>query len=96
MSLFVVHHTHSAETCPAADRQMAPMLLTHLSRENARKFGVTIQSEAVIDGGHALYLIVEARDQESVKNYMQPFAQAGTLSVMPASLCEVVVNRGAC
>jgi Domain of unknown function (DUF3303) len=75
---------------------MAPMLLTHLSRENAKKFGVTIHSEAVIDGGHALYLIVDAANSESVTRYMEPFARAGTVSVMPASHCEVVVNRGAC
>ena len=31
MSLFVVEHQHSAETCPAGDPQMAPMLLQILS-----------------------------------------------------------------
>jgi hypothetical protein len=96
MPLFVVHHTHSPETCPAADRAAAPMLLQHLSKENAARFGVTIHGEAVIDGGHALYLIVDAGDREKVSRYMQPFAQAGSVTVMPASHCEVVVGRGAC
>ena len=72
---------------------MEPRLLSHLSRESAEKFGVTIHSEAVIDGGDALYLIVDAADRESVARYMEPFARAGAVSVMPASHCEVVVNR---
>ena len=32
MSLFVVKHQHGAETCPAGDPQMGPMLLQHLSK----------------------------------------------------------------
>ncbi len=75
---------------------MAPMLLAHLSRQNAQRFGVNIHSEAVIDGGHTLYLIVEAENRESVSKFMEPFAQAGTVEVLPASRCETVVERGEC
>jgi len=96
MSLFVVRHQHSPEHCPATDKQMAPILLTHLSRENAKQFGVTIQSEAVIDGAHTLYLIVDALDKDNVHRYMEPFARAGSVEVLPASRCETVVERGVC
>jgi hypothetical protein len=75
---------------------MAPMLLSQLWRQNARRFGVTIQSEAVIDGGHTLYLTVEAADRESVERFMNPFAQVGSVEVQAASRCEAVVERGAC
>jgi hypothetical protein len=75
---------------------MAPILLTHLSRENAKQFGVTIQSEAVIDGAHTLYLIVDALDKDNVHRYMEPFARAGSVEVLPASRCETVVERGVC
>ena len=35
MSLFVVKHQHSAETCPAGNPQMAPFLVQHVSPPNA-------------------------------------------------------------
>lgn len=96
MSLYVVQHQHPAEHCPARNSQMAPMLLAHLSPANAQQFGLTIKGEAVIDGGHTLYLIVDAPDQQRVREFMQPFAMAGSVDVMPASPCEVVVARGDC
>ncbi len=50
MSLFVVQHSHAAETCPAGHPEMGPMLVQHVSQENAAKFGVTVHSEAVAHG----------------------------------------------
>jgi hypothetical protein len=96
MPLFVVQHRHDAEHCPARDRQMAPMLLKHLSPANTAEYGLSIHGEAVVDGAHTLYLIVDAPSAENVSRFMQPFAQAGSVEILPASPCEVVVNRGAC
>ncbi len=96
MALYVVKHQHSSETCPARNREMGEMLLAHLSEENAEQNGLKINAEAVIDGAHMLYLIVESQDEQIVKKFMEPFAMAGSVDVMPASLCEVVVERGAC
>ena len=42
---------------------MGAMLLNHLSRPNVRRHGVQIQGEAVVQGEHTLYLIVEADDE---------------------------------
>ncbi|MGH2567984.1 MAG: DUF3303 domain-containing protein [Bacteroidota bacterium] len=96
MSLFLVKHQHPADRCPAGDKHFAPMLLSHLASENAKKFGVTIQGEAVIDGQHTLFLIAEAADRSSVDRFMQPFYQAGSVEILPSSSCEAVVNRGTC
>ncbi len=96
MSLFVVEHHHSPDHCPAGDKQMGPKLLTHLSRSNAAKFGVKIQSEAVVNGAHTLYLIVEASSEDGVRKFMEPFSRAGSVDVKQASHCETVVQRGAC
>lgn len=96
MALFVVQHKHNEETCPAQDPQMGQMLLQHLSPENAATFGVKIHGDAVVDGGHALYAIVEASGQPQVDAFFAPFAQAGKVNVMPASSCEVVVERRGC
>jgi hypothetical protein len=96
MPLFLVKHQHPADRCPAGDKEIAPMLLSHLAADNAKQFGITIHGEAVVDRSHSLYLIVEAPEIESVDRFMQPFYQAGTVEIFPSSSCETVVNRGAC
>jgi hypothetical protein len=57
---------------------------------------VDIRSEAVVDGQHTFYLIAEAEDSGKVEAFMTPFAQAGSVEVLPASHCEQVVARAAC
>jgi len=96
MALFVARHQHQADRCPAADPQMGPMLLQHLSPENASGHGVTIQAEAVVNDAHTLYLIVEAGSGDLVDGFMAPFAQVGSVEVLPASSCEAVIGRGGC
>ena len=96
MSLYVVQHKHTDSTCPARNREMGPMLLTYLSGESAGEYGVKINSEAVVDGAHTLYLIVEAADKGQVEKFMEPFTRVGSVEILPASVCEVVVERGSC
>ena len=96
MSLYFVRHQHSAETCPAKDPVAGNMLLSHISPMNARKFGVQIHGDAVLDGQHTFVLILEADDKAKIDNFMQPFAQAGPVEITPASTCEVVVERAGC
>ena len=96
MSLYFVRHQHSPETCPAKDPQMGAMLLTHISPMNARKFGVNLIGDAVLDGQHTFVIIAEADDPGNIKNFMQPFSMAGPVEITPASTCEVVVERLGC
>ncbi len=96
MALFVVQHKHAAETCPAGHPEMGPMLVQHVASESASKFGVNIQSHAVVDGAHTFYLIVDAQSEENVRNFMAPFSQMGSVDILPASTCERVVERGKC
>ena len=96
MSLYFVRHVHTPETCPAKDPNMGQMLLTHLSPLNARKFGIDIHGDVVLDNQHTLVLIVDAADRGQLDNFMQPFQMAGTVEVWPASSCEVVVDRAGC
>jgi hypothetical protein len=96
MTLFVAIHHHAPERCPAGDPSMSPMLLNHLSTANAAKFGVSIRAEAVANDKHTLYLIAEAGDGEQMSQFLGPFAQVGSVELMPASPCEVVINRGGC
>ena len=96
MSLYFVRHQHTPETCPAKNPEMGQMLLQHLSKANARKFGVDLIGDAVLDGQHTLVLIADVEDKEYLENYMQPFQQAGSVEILPASTCEAVVARQGC
>ena len=96
MSLFVVQHIHDAEVCPAGHPEMGPMLLQHIAQGNAAKLGITMRGDAVLDGQHTFYLILEASDTDKVQEFMSPFAQMGSVEIWPANSCEVVVNRGHC
>src|SRR6266852_6270811 len=96
MALFVIRHHHPAESCPAKDPYAGAMLLNHLSRPNVRQHGVEIRGEAVVQGEHTLYLIVEASDEDRLRAFMQPFQMAGSLDIYPASTCVRVVANGGC
>ena len=96
MSLYVIKHQHDPESCPAMDPRMAPILLSELSEENASKFGIKIHGEAVVNGEHTFYLIVDAPDEITVNNFMSLFTQAGIVDVYPSSPCKSVVERGVC
>lgn len=96
MALFVVRHQHAAERCPARDPYMGATLLNYLSRPNVSQHGVRIQGEAVVDGEHTAYFIVEAEDESRVREFMQPFQMAGSLDIYPASTCARVVASGGC
>ena len=96
MALFIVRHQHEPDRCPATDPYMGATLLNYLSRPNVRKHGVIIQGEAVVRGEHTLYMIVESSDESQVREFMQPFAMAGSLDVYPAATCAGVVASGGC
>ena len=96
MALFIVRHQHAAERCPARDPYIGATLLNHLSRPNVRQHGLKIQGEAVVQGEHTLYLIVEAQDERGLREFMRPFQLAGSLDVYPASTCARVVASGGC
>jgi DMSO/TMAO reductase YedYZ molybdopterin-dependent catalytic subunit len=75
---------------------MGAMLLNHLSRPNVRRHGLEIQGEAVVQGEHTLYVIVQAGDESQVREFMRPFQMAGSLDIYPASTCARVVASGGC
>ena len=96
MALYVVRHQHPADRCPAQDPYMGAELLNHLSRPNVRQHGLQIQGEAVVQGQHTFYLIVDAADEVALRAFMQPFAMAGSVDIYPASTCARVVASGGC
>jgi DMSO/TMAO reductase YedYZ molybdopterin-dependent catalytic subunit len=96
MALFIVRHEHEPDRCPATDPDQGAALLNLLSREQVRRHGVDIKGEAVVQGEHTLYLIVESADQRCVETLLEPFAAAGSVEIHPASTCARVVASGGC
>jgi len=94
MALFIVQHRHEANNCPARNPELGRMLLKHLA--SARDYKIEIKSEGVVDGSHKLFLFIESENRENVENFMKPFSQFGEVEILPASLCELVVERGGC
>ena len=96
MGLFIVRHQHPVEGCPAQDPLLGASLLNHLSRPNVRRFGLQIHGEAVVQGEHTMYMIVEAADEGRLRAFLQPFQMAGSVDIYPASTCVRVVASGGC
>jgi DMSO/TMAO reductase YedYZ molybdopterin-dependent catalytic subunit len=96
MALFVVRHQHAPDRCPAEDPYLGAGLLNYLSRPNVRQLGLQIHGEAVVQGEHTFYLIVEASDEGRVRTFMAPFQMAGSVDIYPASTCARVVASGGC
>lgn len=96
MALFVVRHQHEPDRCPALDPEAGAGLLNYLSRPNVKQHGITIKGEAVVQGEHTFFLIAEASDEAQLRRFMQPFSQAGSLDIYPASTCAMVVASGGC
>jgi DMSO/TMAO reductase YedYZ molybdopterin-dependent catalytic subunit len=96
MALYIVRHQHDAEHCLAADPTAGAEFLHYLSRPSVSQHGVEVKAEAVIQGEHTLYMIVESSHEGSVREFMKPFASVGTVDVYPASTCAGVVASGGC
>src|SRR4051812_42657646 len=96
MALFVVRHQHAADHCPAQNPYVGAELLIHLSRPSAKKHGVRIQGEAVIQNEHTFYLILEAADEGGLRAFLRPLQMAGSLEIYAASTFAHVVTSGGC
>jgi DMSO/TMAO reductase YedYZ molybdopterin-dependent catalytic subunit len=96
MALFLVRHQHDAERCPAKDPDAGAALLNHLSRPNMRRQQVEMFGEAVVQGQHTLYLILQSERSDRIREFMQPFEAAGSVDIFPASTCAGVVAAGGC
>ena len=94
MTLFLVRHEHTGETCPAADPKMGAMLLQHISEANASKMGINIHGQ--MGGGHTFVAILDAENRQKVEEFMSPFAQAGSVEIIAGITCAEVVERSAC
>ena len=96
MSLFLVEHRHTEETCPTKDRDMMLMLGQHVTQPAADKYGVKIHADVVHRGEHRMMMVLEADSQSTVEKYVAPFGQVGTVDVKEVATCEEVVRTATC
>ena len=68
MSLYFVRHMHDAKTCPAKDPDMGQRLVQHVSKSNAREFGVNLLSDTVLDGQHTFVMSWKPSIRPASKN----------------------------
>jgi hypothetical protein len=95
MPLFVAQHRHPRAQCPASAAGGSG-LLSQISAANAARHGVTINAEAIIDGGHRLILILEAGGTEAVQRFLAFLLEFGDLQIMAASTAEEAIKRQGC
>lgn len=93
MTLYLVEHTHTAETCPTQNPEMVRQLAAHVTNENAASFGVKIHGDFVREAEHHVVLILEADSEDSVNNFAQPFTMAGPVTVKSGGTCQDVARE---
>ncbi len=93
MALYVVHHTHRAETCPTKNPDIMRQLSEHVTQANADRYGVTIVADWVNEPEHTVILVLEADSADQVNDFAQPFANVGPITVKVGSTWEEVAQE---
>ncbi len=94
MTLYLVEHTHTEETCPSNTPEgMKMMADLVLGKEHANRSGVNVVSDHLLKGKHRLLLFVEADRQENVEKFAMPFTMVGKAEVFELTRCEAVMQE---
>src|SRR3984893_15235929 len=96
MAVFIVRHQHPHERAPPQNKYMGATLLNHVNHPKISRHDLEMLGEAIVQGEHTLYVIVQADDESRVREFMRPFQMAGSLDIYPASTCARVVASGGC
>ncbi len=92
MAMYMVEHTHTAETCPSQNADAVRQLAGHVTEENAEKHGVKILADFVREVDHTVILILEADSPDKVTNFALPFLNAGPITVKVGETCDQVAK----
>lgn len=93
MAVYLVQHTHTAETCPTKNPEMVRQLANHVTFANAAKHGVTLLADFVNEPEHTVILVLEAGSPEKVATFALPFLSVGSLTIKAGSTCEQVARE---
>ena len=92
MPLYLVQHTHTAESCPTKHPEMVRQLSSHVTQSNASKYGVKILADWVYDPEHTVILVLEADSPEKATNFVLPFLNIGSITIRAGATCEDVAK----
>ncbi len=92
MPMYMIEATHPAETCPTKNPEMVRQLASHVTTENADKYGVKILADFVREVDHNMILILEADSPDKVTNFALPFLSVGPITVKVGETCDQVAR----
>ena len=88
MALFLIEHSHTAETCPTQNLDMVRQLRSHVAADNAERLGVQILADWVSEPEHTVVFIVESDSEEKAAAFAAPFGHFGQVRVREGLTCE--------
>ncbi len=92
MPMYLVEHTHPADSCPTKNLDMVRQLASHVTQANADKYGVKILADFVREVDHTVILVLEADSPDKVTNFALPFLGAGPITVKVGETCGEVAK----
>jgi hypothetical protein len=92
MSLFLIEHSHTEETCPRKNLDMVQGLRMHVTEENAQRMGLKLLADWVYEPEHRVVLVVDADSQQKAEEFAAPFGMNGKVSVQAGETCEDVAR----
>jgi hypothetical protein len=82
--LFVVTHSHSAESCPLKDREdRARDYYRSLMEDVGRKLGVTVVGAYTAPAQHIQFLILETDNLDQLTTFLKPLYKIGKVDIVP-------------
>lgn len=86
---FVAHWTHTPENCPGRSKEGAQMLIGFWAkREEAAKKGVKILGAYVGATEHVYYIIVQAKDYQSMLEFFEPLIPTQHGAIHPVTTMD--------
>src|SRR5688572_20635074 len=93
MTLFLIEHNHTVETCPTRNPEMVKALREHVKPENAERMGVKLLADWANEPDHHVVFVVETDEQSKAEGFAAPFSQVGSVKVTKGLTCEQVAKE---
>ncbi len=92
MAIYLIEHSHTAETCPTRNPDLVRALRNHVTAANAERMGLRLLADWVDEAQHTVVLVVEAPAVERAEAFAAPFRQLGTVTVKAGQTCDEVAR----
>ncbi len=92
MTLYMIQHTHTEQTCPTKNPDMVRLLASHVTEANAAKHGVKLLADWVNEPEHTVILVLEADSPDKATSFALPFLHVGSITVKAGQTCDQVAR----